>query len=247
MGNFKSIENSGKLGSLTCKTDENKKIIKNGLSFCIPNGKDRIYTSLNVSGTWEPELQKIFKKYIKQIPKYSTILDIGSHIGLHTKFLAFYHPHGLIYSFEPVPKTYGIMKRNTGMYKNVIQYNMALGDKNENSFIFYDTTGNTGRSSINFPPSKYKKIPIKIIKLDSLNLHNVKLIKIDTEGFEMDVLKGGFLTIKKYKPIIFIEIWKKQYKKISSEINNIFPFYIIKKIKNDDYILLPKELKETNI
>ena len=53
------------------------------------------------------------------------------------------------------------------------------------------------------PKGKDKKYNIKT--LDSLNIKDVDLIMIDTEGYELFVLKGGIETIKKYKPILVVE------------------------------------------
>jgi hypothetical protein len=44
-----------------------------------------------------------------------------------------------------------------------------------------------------------------LITLDSLNLENVDLIKIDVQGTEIDVVKGGVETIKRNKPIMIVE------------------------------------------
>ena len=49
-----------------------------------------------------------------------------------------------------------------------------------------------------------------VTTLDSFNLKNISFIKIDVEGYELNLLKGAFNTIEKNKPLIFIEK-KKDY------------------------------------
>ena len=47
---------------------------------------------------------------------------------------------------------------------------------------------------------------ITIRKLDDMNLPNIDYIKVDTEGFEIEVLKGGEKLIKEHKPFVHVEV-----------------------------------------
>ena len=65
--------------------------------------------------------------------------------------------------------------------------------------------------------------------LSTLNVGNVKLIKIDVEGAELDVIKGAIETIRRYQPNIIFEAWNEKYllsiskvlKKYKYEVNEI--------------------------
>ena len=50
-----------------------------------------------------------------------------------------------------------------------------------------------------------KEFSVTMRKIDSLNIENIGLIKIDVEGFEMDVLRGAEKTIRIQKPTLIIE------------------------------------------
>ena len=65
----------------------------------------------------------------------------------------------------------------------------------------------------------------------------IDLIKIDVEGFEFEVLCGAKETIEKYKPVIVIEVFKKNKIRLNEwcKINN----YIVESLKAEDYLLLP--------
>ena len=52
---------------------------------------------------------------------------------------------------------------------------------------------------------KYDFLPFSAKTLDSFNFQNVDFIKIDVQGFELEVLKGAFETLKANSPIICIE------------------------------------------
>ena len=51
------------------------------------------------------------------------------------------------------------------------------------------------------------KISVETISIDSMNLEDLTLLKIDVEGHEIEALHGALITIKKYKPIIICEVW----------------------------------------
>jgi len=65
---------------------------------------------------------------------------------------------------------------------------------------------------------------------------NISVIKIDVEGHEFEVLEGAINTIDRYKPIIYIEVWKECYEKLL-EWNIKNPSYKIEKIGVVDYKL----------
>ena len=76
--------------------------------------------------------------------------------------------------------------------------------------------------------------------LDSYNITNVSIIKIDVEGHEISVLEGALKTINKNKPKIVIEVWnrpkrQKEFFDFMKRIN-----YNVKKISGEDYLCYPK-------
>lgn len=81
------------------------------------------------------------------------------------------------------------------------------------------------------------KEKIEVRTLDSYNLTNITMIKIDVENFELNVLKGGIETIKRNKPIIFIEnLAISGYKELEDSFIRVEQFLI-----NLDYSI--KELR----
>ena len=88
--------------------------------------------------------------------------------------------------FQHFKKT--LKLRNIGILNN-----FALSNENGDMKLFYDTHG-ANTSLVDFGSDKHEKIEVK--KLDSLNLTNIKLLKIDAEGFEPEVLDGAKETLK---------------------------------------------------
>jgi len=105
-----------------------------------------------------------------------------------------------VYAFEPIEEVRQCLAKNVSA-ENYSTYSVGLGAKNENLKVNYNPaeTGNTHAS-------KDGNQTITIRKLDDMNLPKIDYIKVDTEGFEIEVLKGGEKLIKEYKPFVHVEV-----------------------------------------
>jgi FkbM family methyltransferase len=138
--------------------------------------------------------------------KNSSLVDVGANIGNHSLFFG-----GLfkkIYSFEPNPTTFELLKINT-QNKNISSFNLGLGSKKEKLLLF-ESLENNGTSSLNMDKSvhKGKAYTVDIDTLDNFDFSNelVSVIKIDVEGHEFEVLQGGKKLIDEMRPIIILEV-----------------------------------------
>ncbi len=163
------------------------------------------------------------------------ILDIGANIGNHTLYWAKERHAKKIYSFEPVPSTFAILKTNidiNNLHKTVEIYNIGLSNTETKAEISSFSADNIGGTHV----SKSNNGALVLKPLDSLKIkEKIDLIKIDVEGAEIDVLKGGIKTIQNNLPIISIESFDKK-----DEIDEIlFPmgYHLEKTIyEGSDYI-----------
>ena len=160
------------------------------------------------------------------------ILDIGAHIGSHSIMYSKINPESKIYSFEIQKPMYKLLQRNViqNRLTNIELFNCAVGNKtkmvNINNEIKDGPNANepysyNGYKEYNFGGISlgYGGEEIMMITIDSLQLNNCDLIKIDVEGFEFPVLLGAINTIIKYKPAIFYE--KNEEKPLNRELANI--------------------------
>ena len=149
--------------------------------------------------------------------KGNTILDIGSNIGNHSLFFLLECSACMAYIFEPIKDTFEIMKKNieiNNLEKNAVLYNMGVGECETTAEIKGYSKKNTGGASLEINSTGN----IKMCAIDNLNIHEkVGLIKIDTEGFEIGVVKGMVNLIRENHPYIMIEIQPNNF----DEINNI--------------------------
>jgi FkbM family methyltransferase len=112
-----------------------------------------------------------------------------------------------VFAFEPNPYPLGNLKYLVD--KNVTILPIALGN-NDGPIAIKIPHHENGWSSNGASLSPKTEEPGKVIdiqcrKLDSLNIDNIGLIKIDVEGFEIEVLKGAKNTILRNKPTMIIE------------------------------------------
>ena len=153
----------------------------------------------NNSQVEEIFLDKIYTSYRDFIPTQDDIVvDVGAQYGDYAVLCAGYYKVKKAYCFEPLNSNFKEIEKNIKLnkLKNISAYNVALGSENKMIKITYngDMAGIEG--------GRTQKTYLKT--LDSYRLKPT-ILKIDVEGFEMDVLRGAVKTIKRYHPKIIIE------------------------------------------
>ena len=150
------------------------------------------------------------------------IFDIGSNMGNTIKLFKNKFPQSKIYGFEPIPECYEIIKKKYKENKNIEIYNLAVGEKKEEKIFniykrsgqssFYKKIENTDwyfkskKQKLKFPIQE-REIKVNIISLDDFvnekKIEKIDFLKIDTEGYELDVLIGLENKIEKVRFILF--------------------------------------------
>lgn len=145
---------------------------------------------------------KVREEAYSYVSNFDLCVDIGANVGLWSKPLS--EKFDKVIAFEPVDFIYKCLLENTDSSK-VDAYQMALGDVESTVDMIVDErqNGNTGHNVVDTSSLGNGSITIK--RLDDLELPKMGLLKLDCEGYEINVLKGGATTILKYKPIIVIE------------------------------------------
>lgn len=170
---------------------------------------------------YEQNLIKDFYDKINFKNKDIIFFDIGSNTGSFI-FLPLLNKFIKCYAFEPNPIAYEVLKENielNSLNDYVKAYNLGVWSEQKilELKISKDTT-DSGLSTFGDNPSRlkydnksgeYEIKKINCITIDSmmndLNLKTIDIIKIDTEGSELEILKGGEKTLKKYYPPILLE------------------------------------------
>jgi len=165
------------------------------------------------------------KKWLLQ-SKINTIIDIGANIGEFTLIFVELFPEAEIYAFEPLPDCYNRLETNTRYIPTIKTYNIGLGSKksiqNIHKSSWHPASSFREMSNMhkrNYPHSAdHEEIEVTIDTLDSIlqpdSLNKNILIKMDVQGFEDEVIKGGVSIFKQAKVIIvevsFIELYKEE-------------------------------------
>jgi FkbM family methyltransferase len=172
--------------------------------------RQEIYYYLDGKTWWNNELTSI-SPYLGQ---GGVVVDVGANLGFMSGiFSALTGPGGRVHSFEPSPVVYSklleVIEANN--YKNVWSYNMGCG-KEEGSLTLYSPSSSGGatlRPHAGLDGKTQDRRTVRIVKLDDFlgpTLERLDFMKIDTEGYEDEVLAGASELIQKFKPIIYIEL-----------------------------------------
>ncbi len=200
-------------GIITLKTDSgNIKISTNQTSY--------LTKLLFWKGYKNFEYSEIFEILSK---KTDSFLDIGANIGYYSLLASKANPHIRIFAFEPAsgPKYY--LNKNirlNNLEKNVTPIDLALSSESK-TIDFYEVkstkyehldknlsgehNAGTKTKTRNFVKTTVQGISLANF-ITNENIQTIDLIKIDTEGTEVDILESGKEFIDRFKPIIICEM-----------------------------------------
>lgn len=151
---------------------------------------------------------------IMQNLQIDTLLDVGANVGQYVLKIRDSGYQGRIISFEPLKKAFDILKQVAAKDSNWLLHNYALGDQAMTSII--NIAGNSVSSSIlNMLPAHIKSAPdsqyvatetIEIKRLDDIYSTICKdndnvMLKIDTQGFEKNVIDGALQALEHIKVV----------------------------------------------
>jgi len=127
------------------------------------------------------------------------IFDVGANVGLTTIHFKSLFPLARVYSFEAVPSTCLTLASNLERSENVSWHNLALGAKDGICRIYLreDSQWNSLVPAINkfLENQRGEAVDVRVTTIDNFMANHaidkIDLLKIDTEGYEMEVLKGA--------------------------------------------------------
>ena len=171
--------------------------------------KDGVKLSLRVKGDDDGVAREIFEKHIYEktfAPQPGDIVvDAGANIGCFSLQAARrVGAAGRVFSFEPTRENFEMLRRNISLNntKNIVPKRLALGDaENETEIGIYERSGD---SSIFYskrsPPKRTESVTVTTI--DACKFDRLNFLKLDTEGYEMRILRGARITLDKFHPVI---------------------------------------------
>lgn len=155
---------------------------------------------LATSGVWEPHVTAVFPRLLAS---GDVCVDVGAHVGYYTLLASkLVGPAGRVYALEPADATYTALCSNLALnaVSNVTALRVAAGASDGRARIVDPPPGNSGESAIRMETSGAPDgvsspagtVPVRAVSslLESTEAGRLRLVKIDVEGFEADVLRG---------------------------------------------------------
>lgn len=170
------------------------------------------------SADYEAQLSPYF-----HLEKGQIFVDIGANIGRYTiPASRAVGKTGAVLAIEAHPRNYGLLTRNVELNKltNVVSLNFAAW--NANGELKLHTAGVSVSHSVKVN-HRLGEIRVKAKRMDDAileaGLPRVDLVKIDTEGAEIEVLQGMQQTLGKYRPRMIVEVWTKNLSNFQALMN----------------------------
>jgi FkbM family methyltransferase len=170
---------------------------------------DLIGSVLAVSGVWEPHVTAAFRRLLAA---GDVCIDVGANIGYFTLLASrLVGPSGHVYAFEPGSRAYAALRANLDLNgsTNVTAIEAAAGEAEGQALLSPPAPGNLASASLRRSASGSTTVAVQ--RVDSAvradDFARVRLVKIDVEGYEMEVLKGlEGLFETRARPAIVVEV-----------------------------------------
>ena len=154
----------------------------------------------------------IITKLLRIIEPGDICWDIGANIGFYTCLLASQvGDTGAVVAFEPAARTCGYLHENVSLnrFTNVTVVNKGVGDKVEQRHLYYSEAGLAeGTASLKYTDRRTTSERVTLDTIDNIfrELSAPDFVKIDVEGYQLEVLKGGEYYLKTHAPLLMAEL-----------------------------------------
>ncbi len=149
-----------------------------------------------------------------------TIVDVGAHDGAFTIPIAAL-PGVHVVAFEPLPTAFARLETalHAGLAAHVALHQAALGDRTGTVALEVAEVAGVAQEqwasivkdyeamrAIDLRIDRVVRYQVPMVRLDDLALADVTAMKIDAEGAEAEVLRGGSETLRRWRPLLSVEI-----------------------------------------
>ena len=190
--------------------------VEPGVNMLLDPG-DSVSRAILETGTWEPDTWQAIAEHLQP---GGTFVDVGAHIGYYSlKAARIVGEGGRVIAIEPNPETLQRLRDNIrASGATVVSVQPYACADLESTLEFFAAQGsNTGGSSLARASAARDRQSVRAYQvrartLDAIlaeaGLSRVDVVKIDTEGAELSVLRGAQLTLARYRPVVVAELWE---------------------------------------
>ena len=195
--------------------------------------EDLVSKSLDLLGEYSESEARLFRALVRP---GDTVLYVGANIGAHAVALAgFVGPAGRVHAFEPGAETASFLRANVALNaldERVLVHQVAVGNGSVHHLTLVTTDGNYGTAYLSEarpppPPDAHPRgraqgaeaegsgsgrglSSVRVVGLDDFaalaGLEGLRLVKIDVEGHDLQVLQGARRLITSLRPFLCIEM-----------------------------------------
>jgi len=167
-------------------------------------------TALYYHGIYEEGTLHVMRKVLRPGDAF---IDVGANLGLMTLWAArLIGASGHVHAFEPQPDTYAVLERHLAInaVRNVTVHRCALGAQPGRRTLYERSDVSRGAASMVKPEKTFGQTTVELDTLDHLvetsQIGAVRMMKIDVEGWELEVLKGARrLLAQRVAPVLCVE------------------------------------------
>ena len=192
-----------------------KEVIRNieGITYEL-DLNEGIDSSLYFDGYYERSTTRFLTAFVNE---GMTVFEVGANVGSHTLLMGRLAGSGQVYAFEPTTYAFRKLQRNLNLntFLNVRAERLALSDQPGERVI----CGLTDKSNLPFKASWRRRgksataNTTDVIRFDTLDNYvahhevaRIDLLKIDVDGYEARVIRGGIATLRRDHPLLCVEL-----------------------------------------
>lgn len=227
----------------------------------------QIWSQLDKGKLYEPEIAKTFAKFVEP---GDCVIDIGAHVGYYTLLGAsLVGKEGKVLAFEPDIANCEAITQNLELneLQNVKLFQLALDAEIREAkfFVNHDNDGGHALWDVSLHSANQRTRHNKLVRqlktstLDEVladkGLSKIKLIKLDAEGAEYNILQGGLETLKSYEvPYVICEINQFGLKQMGGEMKSLltwmqdlgYHIYLLRNQGSQFTLISPEEFEMTS-
>ena len=166
---------------------------------------------------------------IAQSRGFDLCVQAGGHVGMWPDQLA--RVYGKVITFEPDPALFACMEKNLAGRENIEMHRKALGRTDAEVLMMPHPSAGS------WYVSDRGRVLVKQTTIDGLNLPACDAIILDIEGSEVEALAGAAETIKKFRPVLHLEILKRHTEATQRAVADMG--YTFKFQVHSDHIFVP--------
>lgn len=180
-----------------------------GYKLAISAADSSIAYNLLTLGSYEPYETALF---LDAVGRGGDVIDVGAHVGYYALMAATaLRGKGSVWAFEPHPANYHLLSNNIirNALDNVLAAQAAVSDHGGTAQLYVAVDGNTGGHSLAAKPGQTQSIEVAVVRVDDIvpSGTRISVIKMDTEGGEIEAFRGMKRVLRENAPAMFTEFY----------------------------------------